>query len=76
MTKFLNFGPDTIGQYIIERWTQSDDRKNQTKERVLTLEMVLSRKLTSIIMVTYLATLLMNIINQTTNFIKVEIKVL
>ena len=75
MTKFRNFGPDTIGQYIIEGWTHSDDRKNQTKERVLTLAMVLNRKLTSIFMVTYLPTLLMNIINQATNFIKVENKV-
>ena len=56
MTKFRNFGPDTIGQYIIEGWTHSDDRKNQTKERVLTLAMVLNRKLTSIFMVTYLPT--------------------
>ena len=76
MTKFLNFGPDTIGQYIIERWTHSAHVNNHTRERVLILEVVLTRKLTSIFMVTYLPTILMNIINQATNFIKVEIKVL
>ena len=76
MTKFRNFGPDTIGQYIIERWTHSAHVNNQTRERVLILEVVLTRKLTSIFMVTYLPTILMNIINQATNFIKVEIKVL
>ena len=75
ITKFQNFGQDTIGQYIIERWTHSADMKNETKERTITMEMVLTRKLTSIFMVTYLPTLLMNIINQATNFINGENKV-
>ena len=75
ITKFNNEGPSTTGQYIIERWTYRADFNNETKERVVTLELVLSRKLTSIFMVTYLPTLLMNIINQATNFIKVDNKV-
>ena len=76
ITEFRDLGPSTTGQYIIERWTHRADLRNETNERVVSLDLVLSRKLTSIFMVTYLPTLLMNIINQATNFITVENKVI
>lgn len=64
MTEFRDLGPKTTGQYIIERWSYRAELRDETEERVVTLDLVLSRKLTSIFMVTYLPTMLINIINQ------------
>ena len=47
---------------------------NGTEDKVITASMTLSRQLMSVFMVTYLPTILMNIINQTINYICCENK--
>ena len=42
---------------------------NGTNEKIITASMVLSRQLLSVFMVTYLPTILMNVINQSINYI-------
>ena len=47
---------------------------NGTNEKIITASMVLSRQLLSVFMVTYLPTILMNVINQSINYITSENK--
>ena len=42
------------------------------KERIVEVSMILTRKIGSVFMVTYLPTILMNMINQMTNYIRGE----
>ena len=59
-----------IGHYDIERWTMKSV-KNELKEKQIEIEvsMIFKIDLISIFMVTYLPTILMNLINQATNYI-------
>ena len=64
-----------IGQYVTTGWQiKANQTYPRTKKTVVTISVLLTRRLFSIIMVTYLPTFLMNIINQATTFIIVENK--
>ena len=58
----------TVGQYNVEHWSLEPEMKDG--DNVITVTMTLSRSFSSIFMVTYLPTILMNIVNQATNYIR------
>ena len=61
-------GPLSVGQYVVRKWSMESGFV--TDERVgVTITVQLGRNMFSIIMVTYLPTTLMNIINQVTNYV-------
>ena len=66
--RLINKGPAAIGQYLIENWTIQSEI-DETLGKIVVVRLVLSRKFYSIFMVTYLPTILMNIVNQATNYI-------
>ena len=71
--QLIDEGPASFGQYLIVKWTiQSEIDK--TLGNIVLVELVLSRKFRSIFMVTYLPTILMNIVNQATNYISGDTK--
>ena len=57
-----NKGPSSIGQYDVERWERTRG------ETGLRITVYLGRNIASIFMITYLPTILMNLINQATNY--------
>ena len=59
----------SVGQYMLTGWTYSQSTEESSGESRLVVTMVLSRRFYGIFMVTYLPTILMNIINQATNHI-------
>ena len=65
---------DLSPQYIIDDWTVGHELNEKTGRNVTKVTMILSRKITSIFMETYLPTILMNMINQATNYISAEDK--
>ena len=67
--QLINFGPEEIGQYVIENWQMNSTLTRGTEEKVVEVSMILTRKIGSVFMVTYLPTILMNMINQITNYI-------
>ena len=67
--QLINFGPKEIGQYVIKSWEMESKLTQGTKERIVEVSMILTRKIGSVFMVTYLPTILMNMINQVTNYI-------
>ena len=67
--KIRDRAASVVGQYVIDSWTIENYFDNQIERHVTRVTMVLSRKIVSIIMVTYLPTLLINLINQATNYI-------
>ena len=54
--QLINFGPDEIGQYVIENWEMKSKLSKGTEERIVEVSMILSRKIGSVFMVTYLPT--------------------
>lgn len=79
---FIYDGPKSVGEYQVLKWTVHSGpvmTENQEKFEYyytkvenyigLTYSVHLSRKISNIILVTYLPTLLMNLINQATNYI-------
>ena len=71
--QLIDEGPASFGQYLIVKWIiQSEIDK--TLGNIVLVELVLSRKFRSIFMVTYLPTILMNIVNQATNYISGDTK--
>jgi len=67
--RLVDKGPQSFGQYLVEEWsigTEVDDSVGN----IVTIRLILNRHILSIFMVTYLPTILMNIINQATNYIK------
>ena len=68
--KVRNLAPTESGQYIIHTWDISPGEDSAAGKRGLTVSLVLTRKMRSVFMVTYLPTILMNIINQATNYIQ------
>ena len=60
----IDRGPRDLGQYIIENWRIEASRNEYTDKRIVRVTMTLSRNFLSIFMVTYLPTILMNMINQ------------
>ena len=67
--EIINKGQTEFGQYVITSWTMEEEVSQRKNIRV---SMVLSRKIRSIFMVTYLPTILMNFANQATNYIRSE----
>ena len=65
---FLQPNEYEIGEYLIKDWIFEVD--NDSEHSILIVKMVLTRKLFGIFMVTYLPTILMNIINQASNHSK------
>ena len=71
--RIVNEGPAAFGQYLVEEWTIQSEL-DKTMGKIVVVRLVLSRKFLSIFMVTYLPTILMNIVNQATNYITGEDK--
>ena len=84
---FVDDGPKSVGEYQIVQWTiqigpvlsqnQEKFKSNYSKTENnigLIYTVHLSRKISNIILVTYLPTLLMNLLNQATNYISSEDK--
>ena len=67
--QLIDFGPKEIGQYVIQSWEMKTARSKGTQEAIVMVSMTLSKRLGSVFMVTYLPTILMNMINQVTNYI-------
>ena len=65
-----------VKQYVIREWRTENANLTGTAGKAILVSVSLGRKLLNVVMVTYLPTLLMNIINQATNFITVENKVI
>ena len=64
--RLVNKGPAAFGQYLLENWTIQAEH-DETRGKIVLVRLVMSRDFTSIFMVTYLPTILMNIVNQATN---------
>ena len=71
--RLINEGPAAFGQYLLEKWT-IESKIDKTLGKIVEVKLVLSRKFRSIFMVTYLPTILMNIVNQATKYITGEDK--
>ena len=69
---FIDKGQKKIGQYFIDKWEIAAEEEG--KQRRVSVVMVLSRKIRSIFTVTYLPTILMNLINQSSNYIRGDTK--
>ena len=73
-SKPVDKGRGDIGLYVIEAWSSANEFNEETSKEMVRVTMVLRRKLGSIFMVTYLPTILMNMINQATNYITGDTK--
>ena len=79
--KFLNFEPLTIkaeenqvvDQYKIKEW-KIEEIQGHGNGKIIQISVIFSRELSVIFFVTYLPTIMMNIINQATNYIETENK--
>ena len=60
--------PRSVGQYKVRRWTISAGQIPEQGNGI-TVTIQLGRNIGSVLLVTYLPTLLMNIINQATNYV-------
>ena len=69
--EIINKGQSEFGQYVIQSWSMEEEFNQRKTIRV---SLVLSRRIQSILMVTYLPTILMNFANQATVYIKAEDK--
>ena len=63
-----------VKQYVIREWWAENANLTGTGGKAIRVSVSLGRKLLNVVMVTYLPTLLMNIINQATNYISDEDK--
>ena len=68
-------GPVSVNQFLVNEWRISGDTMTGSTERIMRIQLILSRKLSNIFLITYLPTILMNVINQATNYINIENKV-
>ena len=67
-----NHGPATFGKFVVKNWELQS--KQFFAGKTIKVTLTLNRRITSIFMVTYLPTILMNLINQATNYITGEDK--
>ena len=65
----------SVGEYIVKEWKMSESNFSATGVKVIIVSMSLYRELQSVFIVTYLPTILMNIINQATNYISSQNRV-
>ena len=63
-----------VGQYVIDTWIVSNELHYKTGRNMTRVTMVLRRKIWNIFMETYLPTILMNMINQFSNYITGDTK--
>ena len=63
-----------VKQYVIREWWTENANLTGTAGKAIRVSVSLGRKLVNVVMVTFLPTLLMNIINQATNYISDEDK--
>ena len=70
---FVKTGQDTFGQFVIENW-RIGHKEDDTHGKMIEISMTLRRDITSIFMVTFLPTILMNFINQASNYITGDTK--
>ena len=68
-----NAGPDTVDQYVVLGWAMWEDNVTQ-QSTGLTVAVKLGSNMMSVFLVTYLPTILMNFINQATNYLQTESK--
>ena len=66
------FAPTTVDEHVIRMWDMSEGNVTKEGSAGLIISINLGRNMFSIIMVTYLPTLLMNIINQATTYVNSE----
>ena len=64
-TKLTDSGPTVVGQYKVKEW-----RFDKIQSGELKLSVELDRNIGSILLVTYLPTVLMNLVNQSTNYLE------
>ena len=67
--RLIDKGPVAFGQYLVDQWT-IETEVDKSVGKIVAIRLFLSRKFRSIFMVTYLPTILMNIVNQATNYIR------
>ena len=68
-------GEPVVGQYFVEGWSKNvTNMQGSSSMQVLRISVRFRQKFLSIFMVTYLPTILMNIINQATNYLSGDAK--
>ena len=67
--QFINDGPTEIAEYIIQDWLM-ETYSHKEGFNTIRVKMILSRKILNVFLVTYLPTILMNMINQATNYFR------
>ena len=70
-----DLGPSFVKQYVLSAWFLIPSKMKVGTTRTMEMGLVMNREFTSIFVVTYLPTILMNIINQAINYITHENKV-
>ena len=76
MTSIVEYnGEPVVGQYFVEGWSKNvTNMQGSSSMQVLRISVRFRQKFLSIFMVTYLPTILMNIINQATNYLSGDAK--
>ena len=67
-------GPLVVNQYNIKEWRIEKSRMAGSGDTIVKVTLLLSRQFSGIFLVTYLPTIMMNIINQASNYIQNENK--
>ena len=75
MKNLVDLGPKIYRQYRIKKWEFQPEVLEDARLETIRVSLHLELDISSIFMVTYLPTILMNIINQATNYIFTENKV-
>ena len=71
--RLIDKGPVAFGRYLVDIWT-IESEVDDSVGKILAIRLFLYRDLGSIFMVTYLPTILMNLVNQATNYIRMTSK--
>ena len=71
---FVNRGPLRFGQYVVEQWRTEATEDGEAGNKFVLVTVILTRKFSSIFLATYLPSILMNMINQATNYISGDTK--
>ena len=67
-------GPSVVNQYNIKEWRIEKSQMAGSGDIIVKVTLLLSRQFSGIFLVTYLPTIMMNVINQATNYIQNENK--
>ena len=65
---FVKTGQDTFGDFVIKNW-RIGHKKDDKHGKMIEISMTLTRDITRIFMITFLPTILMNLVNQASNYI-------